>query len=1145
MPELSQIAESLKAFGGNPQKATPLVSILGFKPEVSPENLLGKHVTPLVAFFNQRTDRFGVLGLYRVGSVTADPGTAGLYVAVVNQWGERPHERDRARRRIARALVEHQQDSRSLFIMVQDASMVATEAEFVLPRAATEGKGQGPVATIRAAVDLMKPTRFHRELLAELALPSSPSLRQVSEHWQKAFSVERVTKVFYQQYASVRDKLAEALKTSNPGHPFVKEMSEGQRHAWATRQMGRILFLWFLQSKRWLGYDGSGQGSMTYLLDLWPKRSQAIGGYYAGLLTRLFFEGMALKRPGKDVRDLLGQTPYLNGGLFRKNKLEYDVEAGGPVSLPDEVFDPNEDMTVLGLFSRYRFTTRESTPDDQSIDPDPELLGRVFENLYQGDERHDSGTYYTPREIVHFMCRQVLDGYLRDMTGAEQDIIDKLRRTADEPEEGKLSLEPILEEKFVQALEGVRVCDLAVGSGAFLLGMMHEIVQLRRGMWHTKQNYADREEEQVEKWKRRAIQGSLYGVDINPEAVDICQLRLWLSLVLDHDDPHTFDPLPNLDFRVVAGDSLVDRAAGISFSGSLPQGAYKAPLELQGKVGFEQRRIEQWKREFEGTQEDPGRLKELRDNIANAQNRIIRYQLEAELGRAKEEAQYHSGITSSKKAAQVKARVTVMEEHLKRLVPDAPYQKPFLWPVSFFEVFEPPSSGFDIVLANPPYVRQEKLDSEDQESYMQAFPEVYSGTADLLVFFYARALQILRDGGWLSFITSNKYMRAGYGEGLRGKLAGALNLQRVIDFGDLPLFETGDKPVAAYPAVLVGKRNGGQPRDNTLQVADLAVPIRIQLTNEGKIINAENVRLALEGLERLLGESGHGGYPQVLLRKEGWVLEDPALVKLFHQIMEQGVPFGNFVDGKIYRGLTTGLNEAFVIDQKKHDELVAEDQRSAGMIRPWLRGKDIKRWQANWAGLFVIHVPWSLPIAEYPALFRHVEGFKDALEKRPEVKRGIYPWYAMSRWAADYYHEFGRHKIIWPDITPNMRFAWDSGGHFLGNSAYLANGPRWLVSLLNSNVLEFAARYISTAIRGGYLRLIDSNVFPLPIVQPGTEVARQLSVLSEPSTCSSQDEIEAIAAHLYGLDNAQASMLSSWATRIDAASQRDEGDIDD
>ena len=307
----------------------------------------------------------------------------------------------------------------------------------VLPRVRQDSVSKSAFTTVRALINTREPSRFHRDRIRDLALTRGLSLAQVADRWRRAFSVELVTRAFYADYAAVRDRIARELARANPSHALVPELSEDECKAWATRQLGRVLFLWFLQAKRWLGYDGSGQGSPSYLADLWRESQLDGGGYYRRVLRLLFFDAMAkpLNRRSLEAREHLGQIPYLNGGLFRTNALEDRIEAGGPVDLPDDLFDPDPERrdTVLGLLSHYHFTTRESTPDDQSVDPDPELLGRVFENLYQGDARHDSGTYYTPREIVHFMCRQALHGWLSDRIGEDPDLFELVRLEAVEP----------------------------------------------------------------------------------------------------------------------------------------------------------------------------------------------------------------------------------------------------------------------------------------------------------------------------------------------------------------------------------------------------------------------------------------------------------------------------------------------------------------------------------------------------------------------------------------------------------------------------------------------------------------------------------------------------------------------------------------
>ena len=256
-------------------------------------------------------------------------------------------------------------------------------------------------------------------------------------------------------------------------------------------------------------------------------------------------------------------------------------------------------------------------------------------------------------------------------------------------------------------------------------------------------------------WKRRIIENSLYGVDNNPEAVEICRLRLWLSMVLDMEEPPAPNSnwaLPNLDFQIVAGDSLVDRVAGIAFVGSWPPTDVTVGLELRQEIERLVSNIRSRRQEFDRIHRNPKRLRELRDIIARDQRKIVRLHMEGALNKAESDL---TALRKSKKPTKTglrKARSLV--DRIRSLLNGlgetdfALVQKPFLWPVAFPDVLRQgdPDAGFHIVLANPPYVRMEKLDNEDELSYGEAFPEVAAGRADILVYFYARALQILRLG---------------------------------------------------------------------------------------------------------------------------------------------------------------------------------------------------------------------------------------------------------------------------------------------------------------------------------------------------------------------------------------------------------------
>ena len=1138
------VAAILSDFGGDPQRAEGLATFLGFEPVSNPEDrLAGPLSGGLKQFLRGRGDGgFGVSELYRVGNCRADPAEAGLWIGVLSDWGYRSSDRDRSRRRITRALVEHVPDRRSLALLVPPSVDPRREAELIFPRTQIGGSN-GAVTSVRAHLDLDNPTRFHRDLLRGLRIPPSANLLEVSRTWQQQFSVERVTTKFYQEYAAVRDRIAKALLAHNQDHLVVKSFTQDEARAWATRQMGRVLFLWFLQAKRWLGEPG-GQGSITYLLDLWVRRSQTDEGeYYRGILSPMFFDAMATGSSSRSEHPVLGFVPYLNGGLFRRSALEDRVNDAGDVSLPDEVFDPESDGSLLNLLSRYRFTTRESTPDDQSVDPDPELLGRVFENLHQGDERRNTGTYYTPREIVHFMCREALDGYLRDETGVDQGTLNALRQEAIGSWDEHEPLPNIPADALIDALEKVRVCDPAVGSGAFLLGAIQEIVALRRGILFSQRSYVEPHEfyQTVSDWKRRTIENSLYGVDINPEAVEICRLRLWLSMVLDMDEPPAPSSdwaLPNLDFQIVAGDSLVDRVTGVTFKESWPTPkGLQLGMELQGKLQRLENNIAQRRREFERTHRNPRRLRELRDLIARDQREIVRLHLVDALDTA--EANLKTLNKGKKPTKSAVSRAQSLVVRINSLLANVEFsdfalvQKPFLWPIAFPEVLrqDDPNAGFDVVLANPPYVRMEKLDNEDELSYRGAFPEVAASRADILVYFYARALQILRPGGWLSFITSNKFMRAGYGAGIREHLPASLRIQRVIDFGDLPLFEANGKAIAAYPAVLVGNRSD-DPAGHALAVADLVGPVRNKLAKANLKVNPESVRGVLEDLDGLLARSETGDFPQVLLRKDGWVLEDPALVRLFERLMDQGTPLKEFVRGRLYYGVKSGLDKAFVIDQDKRDELIEEDPRSVELIKPWLRGRDIKRWKPDAPALYIIFANRGIDIDRYAAIEAHLGWFRDDLEKRATAH--LHPWYELQQPQEGCYHEFVNPKIIFNRFLNSPTFAFDKSGAFHNDACYFAIPPSpSLTAIVNSTIGWWLLSHLCTMLQNGYIQLFIQFIAQLPVPALSGDIDTLLSERVETLARGLGDslierEIDTLVFDAYGLSTSERKLVLDW-----------------
>jgi len=690
------------------------------------------------------------------------------------------------------------------------------------------------------------------------------------------------------------------------------------------------------------------------------------------------------------------------------------------------------------------------------------------------------------------------------------------------------------------------VCDPAVGSGAFLLGAIQEIVTLRRGLLFSEQPDVNHDKlyQVVSDWKRRTIENSLYGVDLNPEAVEICRLRLWLSMVLDMDEPPPPDSdwaLPNLDFQIVAGDSLVDRVAGVAFRESWPTPELQLGMNLQRELQQLEDNVTLRRWEFEGTHRNPERLRQLRDLIARDQREIIRLHLADEQGKASSDLamlkrQQRATKTTLRRAERRLSRVNSLLEDLES-ADFALVQKPFLWPVAFPEVLREgdANSGFDVLLANPPYVRMEKLDNEDELSYGESFPEVAAARADLFVYFYARALQLLRPGGWLSFITSNKFMHAGYGAGVREHIRGSLRIQRIIDFGDLPVFEANGKHIAAYPAVIVGCRSE-ETSEHHLRVADLSGVIRKEINDANLRASTENVRAVLGNLEDLLLRTEIGNFPQLKLRQHGWILERPAAVDLFEKLMSRGTSLGEFVGGRIFAGVKTGRNKAFVIDRSKRDELVKQDPHSAELIRPWIKGADVGRWNVESADEFVLFVNRGVSIDDYTAIAEHLNWFRRDLEKRATSSKQ--QWYALERPQEGFYDQFSRPKIVWPDITREARFAYDPTGSYLDMTCFfIPNASIWMLSTLNSALLEFLLCLSTSKLRGGFFRPKRQYMDRLPIVRPNKESLEQLEDLATEMFRRQESlgklegierEIDLVVFDVYGLSPMERRLVLDW-----------------
>ena len=381
------------------------------------------------------------------------------------------------------------------------------------------------------------------------------------------------------------------------------------------------------------------------------------------------------------------------------------------------------------------------------------------------------------------------------------------------------------------------------------------------------------------------------------------------------------------------------------------------------------------------------------------------------------------------------------------------------------------ADGFDVVIGNPPYVRQEKI--RHLKPTLKNQYDCYTGTADLYVYFYERGFQMLREDGVLTYISSNKYFRSAYGKKLRDFLARQATLSQLIDFGDAPVFTS-----IAYPSIITASKAHAQ--DNHLRALNW---------EPGPSIDEFGTIFQTQGFTM----------PQDALTADGWRLTSPDALNLLQKLRNAGKPLREYVKGRFYSGIKTGLNEAFVVDKETQGKLIAEHPSSSEVLKPFLRGGDVKRWQVNFAEQYLIKIEssenrvhlWSGQVAAeaeqifaaaYPAIYAHFEPFRERLIERHD--QGKYFWELR---ACAYWEEFQQPKIIYPDIAQGTEFAFDDGGYFLGNTLYLLpTKEMWILGLLNSKAVFWFYTKTSTQIRGGFVRFIAQYVsqIPIPSIKP-------------------------------------------------------------
>ena len=589
-----------------------------------------------------------------------------------------------------------------------------------------------------------EPNHTAQKQLGDLLMKKGQlTLKQIEE----AFNIESVTKEFFEDYKSLFLMIKENLDQIVETKPKVKEeftRCEIDTVNYAKKLLGQIVFLYFLQKKGWLGVPKDqawGTGDKKFLSTLFEKNTDK--NFFDEILEPFFYEALALERKGDFYPALQCKVPFLNGGLFEPLN-GYDWE-NTSIGLANKNFEE-----IFRVFNLYNFTVREDEPLEKEVAVDPEMLGKVFENLLEIKDRKSKGAYYTPREIVHYMCQESLINYLDSALNEEtvkvtKNDIEKLIREGDTSlendlakEEGRKSGEYGLPESIRNhakeidfALANVKICDPAIGSGAFPVGMMTEIIRARQVLTPYLSNHRYRD---AYTFKWHCIENCLYGVDIDKSAVEIAKLRLWLSLVVDEESYDHIRPLPNLDYRIVCGNSLQSVKKNL-FNFTLYPDLEKKKLQYFGSTNPKNKAV--LRREIDGL------ITQLTDG-----------------------------------------------------------NKKFDFEVYFSEVFST-KQGFDITIGNPPYVSHDKITNKSniKKNFLS-----YEPFADLYCYFFEASIHIGHSKSTICLITSNSFIKAEYGKPLRKHIAKETNILNLINIEDFQVFESAIVNVAI--SIIQKKGNG-------------------------------------------------------------------------------------------------------------------------------------------------------------------------------------------------------------------------------------------------------------------------------------------------------------------------------------------------
>ena len=887
---------------------------------------------------------------------------------------------------------------------------------------------------------------------------------------KKAFSVDALSDDFFDAY---RKQYAEFVKfitgkeyvkkgnkwveqeTGEPDVQYFTSFKEDDKlvRDYIKKMMGRIVFLYFLQSKGWLA------GNLHYMHDLFYDASDEVKGDFLDKVLEPMFFGLLNTKPedrssaslvnGVGVKYIpnADEIPYLNGGLFQQEKID-EVDSVFPAGMFQSLFD---------FFDSYNFTIDENDPNDAEVGVDPEMLGKIFENLLEDNK--DKGAFYTPKEIVRYMCQESLTAYLQ--TGIEdaevKEHIANFVKTNDVEELGGASSE--LAMSIDQKLIDVKICDPAIGSGAFPMGLLRELYACRKSIEIF-------EEDNAADIKRHIIQNNIYGVDIEKGAVDIARLRFWLALIIDEKEPM---PLPNLDFKIMQGNSLLESYKGVDLdvtSKKLKTGKDTKKTRGVLSLGFEETDVQ----------------KTIQD-LVKSYFSITEHTLRAQ--RRQQIDKYVKDYI--KICAEGNHEVQDAVDEL-----EIPNDQFFLWHTYFADVFE--QGGFDIVIGNPPYVNVEGISVEDKKIYKDTFT-CFEKRADLFSLFLEMALTKLGSASAVvtyiipSIIHSNLSYKKLRNLFLDNKwlsevcyTGGKVFHAPTVDTTILRFCKRGNKKIILKNAVEFENQQVSYVPSDYFSLFQNLISISDQKTND------------------LMGKLFNHGFPR---------LDE------------------NF---SVFQGIVTGNNPAFIFDSEAEALSYGIDKE---LLHSLCHGRDIERYAVRSRERRILYLNNSVNIESYPKTETWLAAFKDALSKRREAKNGAIQWYSLQwprvKSELDLKEKIlvqnTRNEALKTRICAVLddKSVYGSQGvnFIIPNDVHAS--LRYLLGILDSTLINylFATKFLNLAIKAEYLKQLRIPIPSAAILKQLESLVSKVLELKKVNisadTTALENQIDSLVYHLYGL----------------------------